>query len=99
MKKLLELLSEKFDYIILDLPPVSVVSDALAVSRLITGMLLVIRENYTDKRELEACVRQLELSHVNVLGCVWNEAREMGTKTYKRYSGSYRYGYNSDHKK
>ena len=98
MKKLLDLLSAKFDYIILDLPPVSVVSDALAASRLITGMLLVIRESYTDKRELEACVRQLELSHVKVFGCVWNEAKESGVKKYMRYSGGDRYGYDADHK-
>ncbi|MBR7097838.1 MAG: CpsD/CapB family tyrosine-protein kinase [Clostridia bacterium] len=93
MQKLLGLLSEKFDYIILDLPPVSVVSDALAVSRLITGMVLVIREDYTDKKDLEACVRQLELSNVKVFGCVWNESKEGSVKKYKRYSGGYRYGY------
>ena len=93
MQKLLGFLSEKFDYIILDLPPVSVVSDALAVSRLITGMILVIREDYTDKKDLEACVRQLDLSNVKVFGCVWNEAKEGGTTKYKHYSGKYRYGY------
>ena len=95
MAKLLGLLREKFDYIILDLPPVSVVSDALAVSRLISGMILVIREDYTDKRELETCVRQLDLANVKVFGCVWNETKEQGAKKYKykRYSGNYRYGY------
>ena len=99
MQKLLGLLSEQFDYIILDLPPVSVVSDALAVSRLITGMILVIREDYTDKKDLEACVRQLDLSNVKVFGCVWNETKEGSQKKYKRYSGGYRYRYGYDRTK
>ncbi|MBR5785215.1 MAG: CpsD/CapB family tyrosine-protein kinase, partial [Clostridia bacterium] len=75
MEKLLENLSEEFDYIIIDLPPVNIVSDALAISRYITGMILVVREEYTEKKEFEACSRQLELSNVKVLGCVMNGAK------------------------
>ena len=86
MEKLLQLLAEQFDYIVIDLPPVGLVSDALAVSRMITGMVLVVRENFTDKKELEDCVRQLDLSNVTVLGFVWNESEESKTRKYKRYS-------------
>jgi Mrp family chromosome partitioning ATPase len=93
MQKLLELLSEKFDYIILDLPPVNAVSDAIAVSRLITGMLLVVRQNYTNKKDLESCVRQLTFSNVKVLGFVMNECDDgmSGRGGYKRYSKNYGY--------
>lgn len=79
-------LSEHFDYIVVDLPPVNIVSDALAISKYIDGMILVIREEYTEKKELETCVRQLRLSNVNVLGCVMNE-----TKSGKGYYSKYRY--------
>ena len=82
MEVALKGLSAHFDYIILDLPPVNIVSDALAVSKYITGMILVIREEYAEKNELETCVRQLKLSNVNVLGCVMNEAKSgSGTGT------------------
>jgi len=93
MQKLLDLLSEKFDYIILDLPPINAVSDAVAVSRLITGMILVIRQNYTNRKDLENCVRQLTFSNVKVLGCVMNECDEgMSSKgKYKHYSKKYGY--------
>ena len=53
MESILNLMTEKFDYIIVDLPPVNIVSDTLAISNLITGMLVVIREDYTEKKELE----------------------------------------------
>lgn len=97
MESILNIMSEKFDYIIVDLPPVNIVSDALAISPLITGMVIVIREDYTEKKELEACFRQLALSNVNVLGCVLNESENTGGTRgkYKKYSKYYRKYYSS----
>ena len=87
-------LANHFDYIVLDLPPVNLVSDALAVSKYITGMLVVIRQEYTEKKELAACFRQLHLSNVNVLGCVMNETTSdrgyYSKYKYKRYSRYYK---------
>ena len=82
-------LKEKFEYIIIDLPPVNIVSDALSISSFITGMIVIIREDYTEKRELENCFRQLSLSNVKVLGCVINEAKN-GNGSYGKYK-KYKY--------
>lgn len=88
----LRALSNHFDYIILDLPPVNLVSDALAVSKYITGMIVVIRQEYTEKKELATCFRQLRLSNVNVLGCVMNETTsDRGYYSKYKYSRYYRY--------
>ena len=89
-------LKDHFDYIIIDLPPVNIVSDAVAVSGYITGMVVVIREEYTEKKELEHCFRQLKLSSVKVLGCVMNETKSGSAsrgkyKKYKYYKYSYYY--------
>jgi len=84
MDALLKELRAEFDYIVIDLPPVNIVSDALSISSLITGMIVVIREDYTEKKELERCFRQLTLSNVNVLGCVMNEAKS-GSGSYGKY--------------
>ena len=89
MKKILDQLRDKFDYIIVDLPPVNIVSDAVSISSLISGMIIVIRENYTEKKELERCFRQLKLSNVNVLGCVMNVTRT-GRESYSKYK-KYKY--------
>lgn len=89
MERLLNQLKERFDYIIIDLPPVNLVSDAISISSLISGMIVVIREEYTEKKELERCVRQLRLSNVNILGCVMNEAKT-GNGSYSKYR-KYRY--------
>ncbi|MBE7064579.1 MAG: CpsD/CapB family tyrosine-protein kinase [Ruminococcaceae bacterium] len=103
MEAILKELREKFDYIVIDLPPVNIVSDALSISGLITGMVVVIREEYTEKKELERCFRQLELSNVKVLGCVMNESKgEKGSygryRKYKYYK-YYRYYQSSSKEK
>ncbi len=89
MEAILNELKETFDYIIIDLPPVNIVSDAMSIASFITGLIVVIREDYTEKKELERCFRQLELSNVKVLGCVMNEAKN-GNGSYSRYR-RYRY--------
>ena len=98
MEQIFNILSEKFDYIIVDLPPVNVVSDALAISNLITGMVVVVREEYTSKKELSNCFRQLKLSNVKVLGCVLNSAKkEKGSYgRYKKYYKYYKQPYSSE---
>lgn len=83
---------EQFDYIVVDLPPINIVSDALSISHLITGMIIVIRENYTEKKELERCFRQLKLSNVKVLGCIMNETRD-GKGAYGKYRNRKYYKY------
>lgn len=85
MELLLSSLSERFDYIVVDLPPVNIVSDALAISKYITGLIVVIREGYAEKKELDNCIRQLKLSNVKILGCVMNETTE-GKGNYSKYS-------------
>jgi capsular exopolysaccharide synthesis family protein len=89
MANVLNQLREIFDYIIIDLPPVNIVSDAISISGLISGMIVVIREDYTEKKELERCLRQLKLSNVNILGCVMNEVK-LGAGSYGKYR-KYRY--------
>ncbi len=97
MRHLLEKFREVFDYIIIDLPPVNIVSDAVSISSLITGMIVVIREEYTEKRELESCFRQLKMSNVTVLGCVMNGAKS-GGRSYGKYKKYKYYKYYRDYR-
>lgn len=92
MENILNKLKEQFDYIVIDLPPVNIVSDAVSISGLISGMIVVIREEYTEKKELERCFRQLRLSNVNILGCVMNES-SFGSHAYGKYKKNRKYKY------
>lgn len=92
MNKMLEHLRENYDYIILDLPPVGEVSDALAVAKFTDGMLVVVRQNYCDRVVLSSAVRQFEFVDAKILGVVFNSTVEnggIGKKYYKRYYKKY----------
>ena len=96
MEALLEYFSNDYDFIVVDLPPVNIVTDALVVSPFLDGLILVIRENYTERSAVNHCYRQLKQSDVKILGVVLNAAKEAygGYKRYKRYK-YYKYGKSS----
>lgn len=87
LKHLFESLCEKYDYIVLDLPPVDMVSDALVVSSVVDGMVMVVRENYTERQDVRECVRQMNIAGARILGIVLNGVGEdnSGYKYYKHY--------------
>ena len=93
MEKMLQALRHNYDYIILDLPPVGEVGDALAVAKLTDGMLLVVRQNYCDRISLNSAVRQFAFVDARVLGMVFNCTTEdgagYGNKYYNRYYRRY----------
>lgn len=89
MKKYISQLEEKYDFIIIDLPPVNVVSDASVAKDITDGFILVVRENYSDKRSLSDCLRQLDFLNTNILGYVLVDSLGGNTPYSKRY---YKYG-------
>lgn len=92
MRVLLSSLKEKYDYIIFDLPPTVVVSDALVVSKLVHGFLLVVRQNIDEKKSVQEMMRQFDLVQAKVLGFVFN-AFDGGTKYYGKYKRKKYYRY------
>lgn len=89
MVKMLEVLRKSYEYIVLDLPPVSEVSDAIAVANNTDGMLLVVRQNYCDRIALGAAVSQFEFVDTRILGVVYNCISENGGKYGKGYGKKY----------
>lgn len=89
METMLEKLKTRYDYIIIDTPPVNVVSDALVISKLITGYLLVVRQGVTERQALAYAMSKFEMAGVKPLGVILN-AVESYTKKY-RYRSGYKY--------
>lgn len=92
MSSMLEELRTAFDYVILDLPPVAEVSDAMAVAKNTDGILLVVRQDYGNHVDLAAAVHEFEFVGAKLLGVVFNCAHDFGAgygKYYRRYYGRY----------
>lgn len=89
MERLLAQLRQEYDYIIVDLPPVTVVSDAVAISKQLDGVILVVRSAVSDRQMLAEALRQLNMVDVKILGFVYREVDD-GKKHYGyKYSKKY----------
>ena len=96
MVSLLEVLREHYDFIILDLPPVTAVTDALVACKLVDGMVVVVRSDRAVRGALAETIRQLKLVDAHILGFVFNGAQESGGGYYRRrgyYKKHYKYSY------
>ena len=85
---------EQFDLVIIDTPPIGAFADAAVVARQVDGVFLVVRENYTDKRDAQLAMTQLKASTARVLGIVLNCEEQANSGSYGYY-----YGYYYDEKK
>lgn len=95
-KEILDELSKKYKYILIDTPPVNIVLDALVVSKHTSGILLVVRDKFTQNEAIRYALSTIEFAGANVLGAIMNGANpESKTKYNKRYGyGRYsRYSY------
>ena len=90
MSRLLELLSQVFSFIVIDLPPIGAVVDALNVAKQVDGMVMVVRREWATRRSLASAVRELKLADARLLGFVFNDATE-GSKKPKKYKGYKKY--------
>ena len=89
MEKLLEQMKEQYEYIILDTPPVNMVTDAIALAPRSDGVLFVVRSNQSDRVSVMHAVDQLEYAQAKILGFILNSVELK--KTNYGY-GKYRYG-------
>ena len=90
MDVLFESLDKMFDVVIIDTPPVNVVSDALSICRFADGVTLVATDNKTSYTELQDAVKQLKIADAKILGIVLNRARTSNYRSRQKYSNYYR---------
>jgi tyrosine-protein kinase Etk/Wzc len=90
LEQLIETLQEKYDYIILDTPPIGMVSDAMFISKLAGYLLLIVRHNGTYKQLLSDLIEEIKRNKIKGVNLVYNDV-PTGKKGYYRYG--YRYGY------
>ena len=93
MRGLLATLSESFDMIIIDTPPVLAVADAVALGPLVDGVVLVVGAGTTDRHAVEQAVGHLRSGGARVVGAVLNDSRG----EVERYGGHEYYVYQDNY--
>ncbi|WP_435084692.1 polysaccharide biosynthesis tyrosine autokinase [Gordonia hongkongensis] len=93
-RDLFRALSESYDYVIIDSPPVLPVTDSSIIARWADGVLLVVRSDATNSRDVVAAISQLSNSQSGLLGTVLNGVDPTGG--YERYTYYGRVDQNAD---
>ena len=87
-------LLESFDLLVFDTPPVNLVTDSVILANCTDGLILVVREGQTSKRDLAMCLERLSSGRATLLGYIFNGQRHRGGGYgYYRGYGYRRYGY------
>ena len=87
MSLLLDGLKDYYDYIIIDTPPINMVSDALVLTPKTDGLVLITRQGKTTHDQFRKAIASIELANVKLLGAILNGDRS-GNSVY-----GYTYGY------
>jgi len=89
MKELIEKVTEKYDIVLLDSPPVLVVVDPLILSRLTEATILVVLSGKTTDKALITAVEELKKAKAKLIGAVFNGVR-VDKEDFYYYYRSYR---------
>lgn len=81
MHESLEMLKKRFDFLLIDSPPVTPVSDAVLLARMVDGVIFVVRGQKTPKHLIKAAVTRLKNSQAKILGVVLNGV-DIGREEY-----------------
>lgn len=81
-----------FDYIIIDTPPVNIVTDSTVIADRITGYLMVVQSGKNHMQDVSDAVQQIEEMNGNIVGLILNDPENTTTAHYSyRYNKYYRY--------
>lgn len=89
MQELLDVLKQKADIVIVDSPPITVISDAVVLSTRMDGIILVFRSGRTRLESARNAISALKQVHARVLGVVLNGAGRSTQDYYYRYRTDY----------
>jgi capsular exopolysaccharide synthesis family protein len=85
----------KYDYIFIDTPPILITPDTITLSKVIDGIILVVRSNVTNKKAIQQSISALQLVKANLMGVILNDLPATGSYySYNTYQ--YGYGYEDD---
>nr|WP_269808756.1 CpsD/CapB family tyrosine-protein kinase [Enterovibrio nigricans] len=87
---LLNQLKQSYDRIVLDTPPVQIVSDSLILGKLAGGMILVVKAESTTEKQINQTVGQLVRHDITIDGVVLNQlSSKYAEEKYKLHYGYY----------
>lgn len=93
LDELINLCRKRFDYIVIDTPPIGAVSDGLLLNRFADVNLYIVRAEYTPKRDIIEANEIYMDKKLNNMYMVLNDVDFTKVASYSHYKNKYGYGY------
>ena len=96
MEEFVKEVAKRYDYVIIDTPPINVVTDALELAKYTGGLVVVTRQGITTYEDVKRTIHSAKLIEVPILGLVVNGVKESKFSGYgykRRYGYKYKYKY------
>lgn len=99
MQELFEELEKRYDYIFIDTPPITIVTEAVLLSKYATGVIIVTRQKYTMFKLVDRAINSLKFADARIIGFILNDADDRyiygsykSGRTRRLSRSRYRYG-------
>ena len=89
MEGVVDKLRDKYDYILVDTPPVYLVTDTMLITKYVDGVIMVVRQNFVERKILQDCVNKLKFADAKLIGFIFNDV-DMSKQRYN-YKAGYEY--------
>jgi capsular exopolysaccharide synthesis family protein len=89
IKKLMEELKKTYDYVFLDTPPITSISDALYASKLSDGIIFTIAHNFAKKGLIKEALASLKQQNANIIGAVLTQDKQIKSRYNYNYYSQY----------
>ena len=90
---LMDLLKQRFDFVVVDTPPVLPATDSLLMAPRTDGVILVVRSGHTNKKVTKEVVEKFQMAKLPILGVLLNrvDIKKGGyyNKYYQKYYAAY----------
>lgn len=97
MEQFLALVGKHYDYVFIDTPPVTVVSDAFLMNEHTAGMVFIIKEAHTSHGAIADAISRVKMTNGKILGFIKTNCNSRGKGSYRGYK--YKNGYEYEYKR
>lgn len=87
MKVFMEKVREEYDYVFIDTPPIGMVTDAGILSAFLDGIIIVVKSDLVDIKDLQESKKKLVSVNANILGVILNGNKVKKDDYYYSYYG------------
>ena len=87
--ELLKKVKEKYEYVIIDTPPVNLVSDTLVIAQQTDGVVIIAKAKHTTYKAFKTTAESIKALDIRILGTIINGIDNGKNKYYKSKYGAY----------